>query len=79
MNWLSPQGGQIEPLGVHPDFRDRGLGRALLTEGVHRLQRRGAGRICVVTDDFRNAAFKLYESIGFRVIEQVSVYRKDFK
>jgi mycothiol synthase len=78
VGWLNQQGGQIEPMGVHPDFRGRGLGRALLSECVRRLQRRGARRIFVATDNFRDAAFGLYESAGFRVIEPVWVYRKDF-
>jgi mycothiol synthase len=78
IGWLSPQGGQIEPLGVHPDFRGRGLGRALLAEGLRRLQARGASRTFVATDDFRDAAFGLYESAGFRVIEAVEVFRRDY-
>jgi ribosomal protein S18 acetylase RimI-like enzyme len=79
IGWLNAQGGQIEPMGVHPDFRGRGLGRALLSELVRRLQSRVPDRIFVATDDFRDAAFALYKSIGFRVIEPVWVYRKDWK
>ncbi len=70
--------GQIEPLGVHPDFRKLGLGRVMLAEGLRRLQLHGAGRVYVETDNFRNAAFQLYESLGFRVIEDILVYRKDY-
>jgi ribosomal protein S18 acetylase RimI-like enzyme len=66
-------------MGVHPEFRGRGLGRAILTEAIRRLRGRGAERILVATDDFRDAAFALYESVGFSVIEQVLVYRKDWK
>jgi mycothiol synthase len=69
--------GQVEPLGVHPDFRKLGLGRAVLSEGLRRLQRHGAQEIVVETDSYRNAAFKLYESCGFSVIKDVLVYRKD--
>jgi mycothiol synthase len=76
--WLNAQGGQIEPLGVHPEYRGRGLGRALLAEGIRRLQGRGVGRILAATDDFREAACGLYESVDFRVIEPVWVYRKDW-
>jgi ribosomal protein S18 acetylase RimI-like enzyme len=70
--------GQIEPLGVHADFRKLGLGRAILAEGLRRLQLYGASRICVETDNYRNAAFELYESVGFRVARDVLVYRKDY-
>ena len=68
--------GQVEPLGVHDDFRGMGLGRAILCEGLRRLRERGATRICVETDRFRNAALGLYESAGFRVIRDVWVYRR---
>ena len=70
--------GQVEPIGVHADLRGLGLGRALLSEGLRRLQRHGATRVCVETDSHRDAAFGLYESAGFRVTRQVWVYRKDY-
>jgi ribosomal protein S18 acetylase RimI-like enzyme len=70
--------GQVEPLGVHADFRKLGLGRALLTEGLRRLQLGGASQLYVETDNYRNAAFALYESVGFRVVRDVLVYRKDY-
>jgi len=70
--------GQIEPLGVHPDFRGLGLGRAILSEALRRLHHHGAGKIYVETDNYRNAALELYESAGFRVIQDVLVYRKDY-
>jgi ribosomal protein S18 acetylase RimI-like enzyme len=69
--------GQVEPLGVHANFREMGLGRAILIEGLRRLQLSGASRIYVETDNYRNAAFELYESAGFRVVRDVLVYRKD--
>jgi mycothiol synthase len=69
--------GQIEPLGVREDFRQLGLGQAILSEGLRRLQVAGAKQIYVETDSYRNAAFQLYESVGFRVIRDVLVYRKD--
>lgn len=71
--------GQIEPLGVHPRWRGLGLGRATLSEGLRRLHRHGATQVFVETDDYRNAAFRLYESAGFRVIEHVLVYRRDYE
>lgn len=70
--------GQVEPLGVHEDFRHLGLGQAILSEGLRRLQLAGAKRMVVETDSYRNAAFNLYESVGFRVIQDVLVYRKDY-
>lgn len=70
--------GQIEPLGVHQDFRKLGLGRAILSEGLRRLYLCGADRVYVETDRYRNAALELYEGAGFRLIQDVLVYRKDY-
>lgn len=83
IGWLSTQGGkgvygQIEPLGCHADFRKYALGRLVLCETLRRLQQHGAKSIFVETDNYRNTAFRLYESIGFRVIREVFVYRKDY-
>ncbi len=71
--------GQVEPLGCHKDFRQYALGRVALSEGLHRLQSRGAKNIFVETDCYRNTAFRLYESFDFQVIQDVLVYRKDYE
>jgi ribosomal protein S18 acetylase RimI-like enzyme len=63
---------------VCADVRQHGLGRAILTEGVQRLYQRGAEHVVVETDNYRDAAFTLYEAVGFRVMESVLVYRKDY-
>ena len=81
--WLNKEStdgvhGQIEPLGVHKDFRKLGLGRSILSEGIRRLQQHGAGSIYVETDNYRDEAFLLYESVGFRVQHDVLVYRKEY-
>lgn len=70
--------GQIEPLGVHADFRKLGLGKAILAEGLKRLSEKGARNIYVQTDNYRNAAFKLYESAGFHVTQDILIHRKDY-
>ena len=82
--WLSKSSegkpsGQIEPLGVHKDFCRLGLGRAILSEGLRRLYLCGAGRVYVETDKHRTATLELYKSVGFRQMQDVLVYRKDYK
>ena len=71
--------GHVEPLGSHKDFRQYGLGRVALSEGLRRLQSLGAQNIFVETDNYRNTAFRLYESFDFQVIQDVLVYRKDYE
>jgi len=80
--WLArlPNGetvGQVEPLGIHEDFRGMGLGRAILADGLRRLRQRGATSILIETDNYRDDAFKLYEAAGFRAHKDVLVFRKD--
>jgi len=70
--------GQIEPLGVRAEYRRLGLGQAILSEGLKRLQSRRAKQIYVQTDNYRDAAFKLYESAGFRVSKNILMYRKNY-
>ncbi len=70
--------GHVEPLGCHQDFRQYALGRVALSEGLCRLQARGAKNIFVETDSYRNTAFRLYESFEFQVLKNVLVYRKDY-
>jgi ribosomal protein S18 acetylase RimI-like enzyme len=82
--WFSASGidgrpsGQIEPLGVRADMRGQGIGRAILAEGVRRLYQHGAEHVLVETDQYRTAAFTLYEAVGFRVRDNVLVYRKEY-
>jgi len=70
--------GQIEPLGVHPDFRRLGLGRAVLLECLRHMQRLGAEHFYVQTDNYRDAAFGLYTAAGFRVAKDVWMFRRDY-
>ena len=82
VGWLNDDSekpsGQIEPLGVHKDFRQLGLGRTILSEGLRRLYLCGANKVYVETDRYRNAALGLYEAVGFRAIRDVLVYRQDY-
>lgn len=84
IGWFSQNGidgqpsGQIEPMGVRADLRGQGLGHAILNEAVRRLYAKGADQVVVETDNYRNAAFALYEAAGFQVAETVLVFRKDY-
>jgi ribosomal protein S18 acetylase RimI-like enzyme len=60
--------GEFEPVGTHPDHRRRGLGAAICTFALRRLQDHGA-RTAVVYAGGREEdapARALYESLGFR-------------
>lgn len=70
--------GQIEPMGVDPEFRKLGLGRNVLLAGLHSLKQAGATSLIVETDDYRNPAYTLYRSVGFELVQKVLIYRKDY-
>lgn len=70
--------GHVEPLGCHKDFRHYALGRTALCEVLYRLQSAGCKQIYVETDNYRDTAFRLYESVGFEVLQDVIVFRKDY-
>lgn len=83
IGWFDPAGfsgrpcGQIEPLGVGEQHRGLGLAKILLGECFRRLQAQGAEQIYVETSNYRDVALSLYESVGFRVLHRVHVFRKD--
>ena len=61
---------------THPDHRQRGLGRALILEGLGRLRDLGAASCDVETGDMVPAN-ALYRSIGFSEEYRGHQWRKD--
>jgi ribosomal protein S18 acetylase RimI-like enzyme len=55
--------GSFEPVGTHPDHQRRGLGRAVMAEGLRRIGRLGATLATVGSYD--EPAHRLYASMGF--------------
>jgi mycothiol synthase len=53
----------FEPVGTHPDHQKRGLGKAIMAEGLRRAQRLGANLASV--SSYSAAAHALYNSAGF--------------
>lgn len=58
--------GLFEPVGTHPDFQGKGLGKAVMVEGLRRLKAAGMRRVTVGFDPNNAAAAALYTSLGFR-------------
>jgi len=68
VGWYEParRVAQLEPVGVHPRYQQRGLSRALLTEMLHRFKGRGASVAVVETELDRTAARAAYDAAGFK-------------
>jgi ribosomal protein S18 acetylase RimI-like enzyme len=58
--------GTIGRVAVHPDYRGRGIGAALLGDAATGLAESGAGMITLCTQTYNHAALALYEGIGMR-------------
>jgi mycothiol synthase len=69
--------GLFEPVGTHPDFQRKGLGRAVILEGLHRLQALGMKSAIVSTFEDNLAGIKFYEAVGFHQVCQLGTYEKD--
>ncbi len=63
---------EFEPVGTHPDYRGRGLARAMLLHGLHLARDAGATRATVacIGSPGRAAARNLYYSLGFRELSR---------
>lgn len=53
----------FEPVGTHPEHQKRGLGKAVMAEGLRRAERLGA--MLATVSSYGKAAHALYESMGF--------------
>ena len=59
--WIDEQNsyGNFEPVGTHDEYQGRGLGRALLHEGLRRMAARGIGK------SYMDSGNPFYEKVGF--------------
>jgi len=74
--WIDPVNriGDFGPVGARPAYRRQGLTRAVLLEGLRRMQARGMDRVCVSTGESNTPAIRLYESVGFRIVNKYLDY-----
>ncbi len=69
--------GLFEPVATHPAFQGRGLGKAVMAEGMRRMKAAGMERAIVGFDPNNVAALALYTSMGFRASSYFTVARKE--
>jgi mycothiol synthase len=68
--------GWTESISTQPEFRRRGLARALLAESLRTVRDAGATKAALGADSQNpNQAQALYESMGFRVVSTTYDYR----
>jgi len=71
--------GEISDLGLVPDYRGHGLGRALLWRALTDLKARGILAVELDMDGLNVRAKHLYESVGFYAKEETCWYRKNLR
>jgi GNAT superfamily N-acetyltransferase len=72
--WSGFEGvGQVEDLFVHPEYRHRGIGTALLHSCVDAARAQGAGPIIIVVDR-TNRAKNMYVALGWRPLSLCRLY-----
>ena len=68
----------VEPVATHPDYHNRGLARAAITEGLRRVQALGIRSVFVGAWHANPAANHTYESLGFTDAKRLYVWRKEW-
>ncbi len=68
--------GEVYVVGVLPEYRGSGLGRALVLAGLAHLRSRGLAQAMLYVDAENVTAIRLYESLGFARWDTDSLYRR---
>jgi mycothiol synthase len=66
----------FEPVATHPDHQKRGLGKAVMSEGLRRAQRLGANIATV--SSYSDGAHALYASMGFSEFDLLEPWIKEW-
>ena len=66
----------FEPVGTHPDHQRRGLGKAVMSEGLRRARRLGATLATV--SSYGAGAHALYESMGFTDVDLLEPWIREW-
>lgn len=68
---------ELEPMGTHPEHRRKGLGKALICEALKRLKDFQPSLICITGAASTKAADTLYDSLGFKKIDEINLWEKE--
>jgi len=68
--------GHFEPVGTHPSYQRKGLGKCLLYDGFRRLKAEGMEEADLCTNYDNPPAHALYESAGMQIDKRLFTYKK---
>ena len=66
----SPPTGYIHLVGIHPDYRRRGIGKELYSQFARRCRAAGASRLKAIATMRHEQAARFHSSLGFEVREE---------
>ena len=72
-----PRAGTTDPIGVHPDWRGRGLGRSITAAGLRALQTRGVLTVSLGTASDNLPMRGLAERLGFALVAEKVWFTKE--
>ncbi len=78
MVWWADRSGiaQIEPFGTDPRYQGQGLGRALMSFALRRMQDAGMRQARVMTDAHRLDAIAFYRAMGFQQVAELRTWQR---
>jgi ribosomal protein S18 acetylase RimI-like enzyme len=62
----------IRMVGVHPDYRGKGISKTLTQMCIDHAKLTGERTLALHTSEFMNAARHIYESIGFQQVKEIA-------
>lgn len=68
VNTLPPTG-YVNLVGIHPDYRRRGVGKALYEQFIERCRTGGAKRMKSITNPGNASSVSFHQALGFKVDE----------
>ena len=68
--------GWINRLAVDPDYRHRGIAKALIAESERTLRKRGIRIFCVLIEDYNAISKKLFEECGYVEHRDITYFSK---
>jgi ribosomal protein S18 acetylase RimI-like enzyme len=78
MTWADTEleRGEFEPVGTHQDFHRQGFGKAVMLEGLRRLQAQGMTVASVTCDAQKAGNIAFYQSCGFTPVNTIYRFNK---
>jgi N-acetylglutamate synthase-like GNAT family acetyltransferase len=68
--------GWINRLAVDPDYRHRGIAKALIAESERTLRKHGIRIFCVLIEDYNAISKKLFEECGYVKHHDITYFSK---